>query len=226
MPQGILYVMTTVVDGLIKIGETGPGNFNQRMNALESNGYANVVGLKRRYAIKVDEYDEKEQLLHTLFAKSRVADTELFATDVELVIQLLSSFDGEQVFPDEISKDQVFNDAVNQDKDDQRNQEIPDGVYYLTRKIKRDGIETSCRLKAQNGRYVVLAGGQAAITETNSVPLSISAQRSDYIDGNGIVTENVSFGSVSLAADFVVGGSTDGWVHWKSEDGKTIDSFR
>lgn len=46
MAKGIIYVMTTVVPGLVKIGKTGSGNYEQRMYNLEHNGYANVVGLK------------------------------------------------------------------------------------------------------------------------------------------------------------------------------------
>ena len=90
MARGIIYLMTTVVPGLIKIGKTGCGNFEQRMYNLEHDGYRNVTALKRAFAIEVDEYDEKESMLHTIFAKSRVADTELFALDVNVATQLLS----------------------------------------------------------------------------------------------------------------------------------------
>ena len=57
--------METVVPGLIKIGKTGSENFEQRMYSLERNGYNNVVGLKRRFAIEVEDYDAKEALLAT-----------------------------------------------------------------------------------------------------------------------------------------------------------------
>lgn len=60
MPKGIIYMMTTVVPGLVKIGKTGCENFESRMYGLERNGYSNVVGLKRHFAIEVDDYDEKE----------------------------------------------------------------------------------------------------------------------------------------------------------------------
>ena len=75
MARGILYVMTTVVDGLVKIGKTGIDNFESRMNTLENNGYRNVVGLKRKFAIEVDDYDEKELLLYDIFSKSRLHNT-------------------------------------------------------------------------------------------------------------------------------------------------------
>lgn len=65
--------MSTVVDGLIKIGKTGSDNFSQRMTYLESNGYRNVSGLKRQFAIELSGYEEKERLLDSLFSRSRVS---------------------------------------------------------------------------------------------------------------------------------------------------------
>ena len=114
MARGILYVMDTVVDGLVKIGKTGKENFNNRMRQLENNGYYNVVGLKRRFAIEVDDYDEKEALLHTIFERSQVGTSELFSLDIETVVQLLSSLDGDVVYPKKVSKDEIFDEAVEQ----------------------------------------------------------------------------------------------------------------
>lgn len=47
MAKGVVYIMITAVSGLIKIGKTGSGNYQDRMRFLESNGYYNVAGLKR-----------------------------------------------------------------------------------------------------------------------------------------------------------------------------------
>ena len=71
MAKGIIYVMTTVVPGLVKIGKTGTDNFESRMYQLERNGYFNVVGLKRKFAIEVEDYDEKEVLLDEIFEKNK-----------------------------------------------------------------------------------------------------------------------------------------------------------
>ena len=57
MSKGIIYVMTTAVPGLIKIGKTGTDQFKNRMYHLESNGYSNVAALKRCFAIEVDDFD-------------------------------------------------------------------------------------------------------------------------------------------------------------------------
>ncbi len=107
MARGIIYVMTTAVSGLIKIGKTQPKQYQERMRFLESNGYYNVVGLKRAFAIEVDEYDDKEKLVHEVFSKHRVADSELFALD--LVKQLLSAFECIIIFPENVDREQQFN---------------------------------------------------------------------------------------------------------------------
>ncbi|MBR0383510.1 MAG: GIY-YIG nuclease family protein [Eubacteriaceae bacterium] len=112
MAKGIIYVMTTVVPGLIKIGKTTRDNFNSRMKFLERNGYNNVTGLKRQFAIEVEDYDEKEVLLHTIFEKSRLKDSELFALDFNMVIQLFASLEGEQVFPKDKNKEKIFDIAT------------------------------------------------------------------------------------------------------------------
>ena len=101
MAYGIIYIMTTSVEGLIKIGKTN--DFKNRMNILEQNGYWNVAGLKKFYAVKVKDYDEKEKLIHTIFSKSQVANSELFALDKMIAKAMLESFEGEQIYP-EINK--------------------------------------------------------------------------------------------------------------------------
>jgi len=95
--------MTTAVSGLIKIGQTGSQNYKERMRNLEANGYYNVAGLKQYFAIEVEDYTEKENLLHEIFAKHRVGTSELFALDQELIKQLLLSLEGDIIFPKELS---------------------------------------------------------------------------------------------------------------------------
>lgn len=102
MSKGIIYVMTTAVSGLVKIGQTGLNNYKERMRNLEANGYYNVAGLKQYFAIEVVDYIAKEDLLHEIFVKRQVASSELFALDFEIIKQLLLSFEGEVVYPNNI----------------------------------------------------------------------------------------------------------------------------
>ncbi len=112
MNTGIVYIMTSAVSGLIKIGKTGNANYPERMRFLEANGYYNVVGLRRSFAIELTDYDDKEKLLHEIFGKHRVGDSELFALDVELVKQLLLSFEGKVIYPEKVDKEKEFDEVA------------------------------------------------------------------------------------------------------------------
>ncbi len=106
--------MTTAVSGLIKVGKTGKNgknNYQERMRNLEANGYYNVTGLKRFFAIELEDYEDKENLLKEIFSKHQVGDSELFALDYELVRQLLLSFDGKVIYPENINKEKEFDNV-------------------------------------------------------------------------------------------------------------------
>lgn len=103
--------MTTAVSGLIKIGKTGIKNYQERMRFLEANGYYNVSGLRRYFAIELEDYEDKENLLHEIFGKHQVGDSELFALDEELVKQLLLSFEGKVIYPKNVDKEKEFDEV-------------------------------------------------------------------------------------------------------------------
>ena len=86
--------MTTAVSGLVKIGKTGTANYQERMRFLEANGYYNVAGLKRYFAIELEDYDDKESLLH------------------DLLKQLLLSFDGNVIYPEKVDKEKEFDEVA------------------------------------------------------------------------------------------------------------------
>jgi hypothetical protein len=113
MSKGIIYLMTTAVSGLIKIGKTGTVNYQERMRFLEANGYYNVVGLKRYFAIELEDYGDKENLLQEIFSKHQVGSSELFALDQDLVRQLLLSFDGKVIYPEKVIKEKEFDVITN-----------------------------------------------------------------------------------------------------------------
>lgn len=213
--------MTTVVPGLVKIGKTGTDNFESRMYTLERNGYSNVVGLQRRFAIEVDEYDDKERLIDDIFSKSRVPNTELFALDIDLVIQLLSSFEGKQVFPKTVSKEESFNEATKERllKDDW--DKIPDGTYYLSENRKGFG-KVEAKMRVEEGAFIVLEGSTCAPTTTDWIP---EARRTAPIINN-ILQADVTCNSPSTAGWIALGKSTNGWVTWKDEEGNTLDNYR
>ena len=157
MSKGIIYLMTTVVSGLIKIGKTGNDQFENRMRFLESNGYANITGLKREFAIEVDEYDDKEKLIHDIFSKSRISNTELFALDIEIAKSLLASLDGKQIYPKDKTKKEVFEESTEEIKLKKDSGFIPDGEYILSRNIKGFG-QVNGKVIVKDGIFTLLKG--------------------------------------------------------------------
>ena len=147
MAKDIIYRMTTIVPGLIKIGKIGSSNFDQRMYTLEHNGYSNVVVLKRNFAIEVEDYDEKEEIIHNIFSKSRV---------VNLVVQLLSSMEGKQVYPIDKPKEVVFDEAT----DNRTIDCVPDGIYYFDHRPHNSGKEYKAKLKKKDGILYLCKGSQ------------------------------------------------------------------
>ena len=225
MTKGIIYIMTTAVPGLIKIGKTGTSNFEQRMYSLEHDGYRNVTALKREFAIEVENYDDKEILLHKIFEKSRVSDTELFALDKNIAIQLLSSFDGVVVFPKTESKQEIFGDAVESTK----SKLIPNGIYEIKRKKKSDNKVVYARAIVDNGRWTLMKGSILGITEDIGVSQRAKATRMMLpLDSNGMLLDDVELGecSPSYAGTIVMNQSNNGWTDWKDGKGQAIDIYR
>jgi len=221
MARGIIYIMETVVPGLIKIGKTASEQFEHRMYNLERNGYNNVVGLRRRFAIEVDNYDEKEVLLHSLFDKSRLQNSELFAVDVEMVIQLLTSFEGKQVYPENVTKEQIFAEATEIRQESVGMALIPDGIYYL--KENRRGFGTiTAQMKVESGRFIVLKGSKCAPVTGTWAP---EARRAAIIE-NDVLVEDIECNSPSTAGWVPLGKANNGWIVWKTADGKPINTFR
>ncbi len=109
--KGIIYIMTTAVSGLIKIGQTGTDNYQERMRYLEANGYYNVSSLKRFFAIELEDYKDKENLLKEIFNKHQIGASELFALDYDLVRQLLLSFEGKVIYPKDVNKEKEFDEV-------------------------------------------------------------------------------------------------------------------
>ena len=222
MAKGILYVMETVVPGLVKIGKTGLGNFEGRMYQLERNGYFNVVGLKRRFAVAVEDYDEKEAMLDEIFSKARVPGSELFALDIDLVIQLLSSFEGEQVYPKDESKEASFDQATEKRrmKDDMLG--IPNGTYTL-KPIRRAGSTAEATMVVEDGLFIVKAGARCLPSNPETWQ---PAARSEAPIVDGVLQADVETNSPSTAARVVLGASANGWMSWITENGKPIDIYR
>ena len=221
MAKGIIYLMSTVVSGLIKIGKTGNEQFENRMRFLENNWYANITGLKREFAIEVDGYDEKEKLIHDIFSKSRIVGTELFALDIELAKSLLASLDGKQIYPKDKSKKEVFKESTEEMKLKTDIGFVPDGEYVLNRNIKGFG-KVNGKAIVKDGVFTVLKGSLCGNTGKGYIP---SIRRNAKIKDN-ILQEDIVCINPSSAGWIVIGESNNGWVEWKDLQGNSIEKYR
>ncbi len=217
MSKGIIYVCSTVVDGLVKIGRTT--DFESRMRMLESNGYANVTGLKRRFAIEVENHEEIEALLDEIFSKSRVGSTELFSLDINQVIQLLSSLSGKQVYPINETKKDVFEKAT----EAVQNKMVPDGEYYMDTRVK--GKQFKAKMSVNNGKFLLMQGSLIAPYKQFKSPSWIALRRKMIIQ-DGVLMQNVECSSPSMAAALVAGHAKNGWFCWKNISDNPIDIYR
>lgn len=213
--------MTTVVNGVIKIGKTGCQNFEERMRFLENNGYANVVGLKRTFAIQVEDYDEKEKLLGVIFSKSRLSNTELFALDKDIVIQLLSSFDGVQIFPEDKNKKDIFEEVTKEIEDKNGLDKISNQKFYLKRIVKNFG-EVSGKAYVKDGKFIVEKGSKCTGKFDKKSPMICK----EAIIKNGILQADIVCDSPSTAGWVILGKSNNGWKEWKTKNGKSMEMFR
>lgn len=127
--------MTTAVSGLVKIGKTGVDSYQERMRFLESNGYYNVAGLKRFFAIELEDYSDKESLLHEIFVKHQVGSSELFAIEQDMVRQLLLSFEGKIIYPEKVNKEMEFDKVTSARKQG--------ALFSFYRKGIKDGEEVN-----------------------------------------------------------------------------------
>ena len=221
MAKGIIYLMTTVVSGLIKIGKTGNEQFENRMRFLESNGYANITGLKRVFAIEVDEYDDKEKLIHDIFSKSRISNTELFALDIETAKSFLASLDGKQIYPKDKTKKEVFEESTEEIKLKTDTGFIPDGEYFLNRNIKGFG-KVNGKAIVKDGVFTLLKGSICGDTGNGYIP-SIRKNAKIY---NNILQEDMICSNPSSAGWIVIGKSNNGWIEWKDIKGNSIEIYR
>lgn len=223
--QGIIYLMSTAVNGLVKIGQTKSEQYKERMRFLESNGYRNVTGLKREFAIEVSEYKDKEKMLHEIFSKSRISDTELFALDKDMVIQLLSSFDGRVIFPTNKHKDDIFENAT----ENRESKLIANGEYYFEKQKKSDNKTVKAVAKVENGNWTILKGSIIGITEDKGVSQKAKLIRENMrYDDKGYLLEDFELGSCtpSFAGVVIMNQSINGWTDWYDINGNQLNKFR
>ena len=98
-------------------------------------------------------------------------------------------------------------------------------IFYC----KRAGSDARGYYVEESEEFVVLAGSELRSGECDSLSPQSVEKRQGFIekycsqtDGKIILNADYTFPSPSAAAAMVVGGSSNGWIRWKDENGKTL----
>ena len=193
------------------------------MAILESNGYRRISVLTREFAIEVEDYEEKEKLLHELFSKSRVGNSELFSIDINLVKQLMSSLEGKVIYPKDEKKEEIFVQAT--EVVEVKKGIIPEGRYYLKTKVKGLDYLPEAVLVVEEGKFFIEAG--AKLAPISKITANGWILKRNSVKMNGCITEErIECDSPSMAAAIVCGHNKNGWKIWKNSQGEIIDIYR
>ena len=104
---------------------------------------------------------------------------------------------------------------------------VGDAVY----KTNRRGIVALGAYSSE--KFELLPGSQIDIEKSSNLE-SYNGKRQELLNSGGIAKAEdgkfylqvvVEFKSPSGASDFVLGGSTNGWVEWRNNNGKTLDEL-
>ena len=95
---------------------------------------------------------------------------------------------------------------------------------FFTRTIKKINFTVEASAKQTAEGFVVLKG--SSIAPSSGTDSTISAgnlkKRRECKIIDNILQEDVLFNSPSSAAEFITGKSCNGWISWKTKDGKTL----
>ena len=102
MDKGIIYILTNdSMPGLIKIGITNRP-IRERLKELDSTELPTPFNLY--YAIEIDNYKQKEKLIHKAYAKDRIRlNREFFKVEPENATALLKAVGGKEIDPSNIN---------------------------------------------------------------------------------------------------------------------------
>ena len=99
---------------------------------------------------------------------------------------------------------------------------------FLTRNADATGV-----FNPEDQSLTVLAGSKINPVHLDKISPAgrkkreiLFAKYTDFRNGERIVKEDICFASPSGAAQFCVGGSSNGWSQWKDENGKELDIYR
>ncbi len=104
---------------------------------------------------------------------------------------------------------------------------VPDGLYYMARKLKCwNNKVAKGKMQVINGKFVLLKGSDVCPNEGKGLFDAVRIKRESASIIDGVLQEDIVFASPTGPAVFVLGCSANGWVTWKNDNEEPIDIYR
>ena len=222
MAKGVIYVEKTLTKNLMKIGKMESTAAMMFIRAIKDKSPDMPVC---RFAIEVDDYDEKEELLYNIFAASNVHGTYLYALETSYAVQLLAAFEGEQLYMKGHRKEKKYLEeyhdyrVISGSKYGNKFM-IPDGEYYLECEDDEHGIVRANMIV--RGNNFIIRKGSSLLPGKKYRDTEPLRSRAVNVEGKHTLEDAVCR-SHNEAASWIMGYYCSGRTLWKNQDGVTIE---
>lgn len=221
MAKGVLFVMETSFPGMIMFGHVSTDDYAGEINRIRNSQFEEIGNFFEKYSILVEGYEQKANLIMHIFAHRRIHNTNLFVVDADMITQLLSMLNGEQVFPGTPSEVEILRNSVSIDRNRKENWgKVPTGMYYLSENRRLLG-HIEAKMHVKEGLFIVKAGSECFPV----IGITPRARDKAIID-EGILQEDVVCHSPTAAATVVMGRKINGWKVWKTINDLPINIYR
>lgn len=113
------------------------------------------------------------------------------------------------------------------DTEDSSAEGIPDGTYFIHRKVKRWGNRVvNAKIQLTGGKFIILAGSDFCPNEGPGLLDMVRIKRTNAEVSDNKLLEDVVMNTPSAAASFVIGAAANGWFTLRTQDGEPIDIYR
>lgn len=118
-------------------------------------------------------------------------------------------------------------EAGDDSSDSQADGTVPDGIYHMSRRLKRWGNKiVKAQMQVVNGKYILLKGSDVCPNEGKGLFDAVRIKRESANVVDDVLQEDVVFSSPTGPAVFALGCSANGWTTWKTDNGEAIDKYR
>lgn len=232
--MGYVYILTnpSFRENWIKIGKTSR-DVNERLSELDNT--STPLPFEVYATIETEKYAELETQAHnilTALTDKRIRNNREFYNfkpeeALKYIKQLCLTIDDAVINEPDSDNDNATMEEISEARVTHRKKKGPYKVNYVGEfHLNSSNGLAQAKMKVINDKYVVLEG---SVIDPNvySNETSVNNFRNNNIDAikDNVVISNVEFNRPSSAAEFVLGGASNGKFSWISEENKPLNSY-